>query len=138
MDAIVIKSKSKDNLRLLIELAEKLGEAVTKLSEEQMEDLAFGKLMKKGRTRDWLKSFDFRAREYITFQMAQPSKRAEPFFWARFFLWYFLLQQWQKKVQPQNFGLPDALQFPLLPRQLSSATAMRRRKLSIAIFEKTN
>ena len=115
MDAIVIKSKSKDNLRLLIELAEKLGEEVIKLSEEQMEDLAFGKLMKKGRTRDWLKSFDFRAREYITFQMAQPSKRAEPFFWARFFLWYFLLQQWQKKVQPQTSGYQMHFSFPSCP-----------------------
>ncbi len=50
MNAIVIKSKSKDNLRLLIELAEKLGEDVTKLSEDQMEDLALGSLMKKSRT----------------------------------------------------------------------------------------
>ena len=50
MDAIVIKSKSKDNLRLLMELAKKLGEDVSSLSKEQMEDLALGKLMKRAKT----------------------------------------------------------------------------------------
>ena len=50
MDAIVIRSKSRDNLKLLIELAKKLGESVTTLTDEQMEDLALGNLMKKTKT----------------------------------------------------------------------------------------
>ncbi len=50
MDAIVIKSKSKQNLKLLGQLAEKLGEDVTALSDEQIEDLSLGKLMKKVKT----------------------------------------------------------------------------------------
>ena len=50
MAAIIIKSNSEDNLRLLIELAKKLGEDVTKLSEEQIEDISLGNLMKKART----------------------------------------------------------------------------------------
>ena len=50
MAAIIIKSNSEDNLRLLIELAKKLGEDVTKLSEEQLEDISLGNLMKKVRT----------------------------------------------------------------------------------------
>ena len=50
MNAIVIKSKSKDNLKLLAELAKKLGENVTALTDKQVEDLALGSLMKKVRT----------------------------------------------------------------------------------------
>ncbi len=50
MSAIVIQSKSKNNLRLLGELAKKIGEQVTVLSEEQIEDLAFGNYIKKSRT----------------------------------------------------------------------------------------
>lgn len=50
MSAIVIQSKSKNNLKLLGELAKKIGEHVTVLSEEQLEDLALGNYMKKVRT----------------------------------------------------------------------------------------
>jgi len=50
MEAIVIRSKSSDNLKLLVELAKKLGESVTSLTDEQMEDFAFGNLMKKAKT----------------------------------------------------------------------------------------
>ena len=46
----MIRSKSRDNLKLLIELAKKLGESVTTLTDEQMEDLALGNLMKKTKT----------------------------------------------------------------------------------------
>lgn len=50
MSAIVIQSKSKNNLKLLGELAKKIGEQVTILSEGQIEDLALGNYMKKIRT----------------------------------------------------------------------------------------
>lgn len=50
MNTIVIQSKSKNNLKLLSELAKKIGERVTVLSEEQIEDIALGSYMKKIRT----------------------------------------------------------------------------------------
>jgi len=50
MSAIVIQSKSKNNLKLLGELAKKIGEQITVLSEDQIEDLALGNYMKKIRT----------------------------------------------------------------------------------------
>lgn len=50
MNTIVIQSKSKNNLKLLSELAKKIGERVTVLSEKQIEDIALGSYMKKIRT----------------------------------------------------------------------------------------
>ncbi len=50
MNTIVIQSKSKNNLKLLSELAKKIGERVTMLSKEQIEDIALGSYMKKTRT----------------------------------------------------------------------------------------
>jgi precorrin-6B methylase 2 len=50
MDAIVIQSNSVENLKLLKELALKLGENVTSLNAEQLEDLAFGLMMKNEKT----------------------------------------------------------------------------------------
>ncbi len=50
MGAIVIKSSNSKNLRLLTLLAEQLGEEVSKLSTEQVEDLHLGLLMKKEKT----------------------------------------------------------------------------------------
>lgn len=50
MDAIIIKRKSKDNLRLLAELAKKLGEEVSTLYNDQMEDMVLCKLMKQVKT----------------------------------------------------------------------------------------
>jgi len=50
MEAIVIQSQSKENLRIFKELATKLGENVINLDAEQLEDLAFGLLMKKEKT----------------------------------------------------------------------------------------
>ncbi len=49
MEAIVIQSDSK-TIKILKELAEKMGEKATILSESQMEDLALGKLMNKVKT----------------------------------------------------------------------------------------
>jgi len=50
MTAIVIQSKSEENLRLLKELALKLGENVTSLEADQFEDFALGKMMQKEKT----------------------------------------------------------------------------------------
>jgi len=50
MNAIVIQSQSESNLKLLSELARKLGEKVTSLDDEQIEEFALGNLMKKVRT----------------------------------------------------------------------------------------
>lgn len=50
MGTLVIQSKSKNNLKLISELAKKIGEDVTYLSKEQVEDLAFGTYMNKVRT----------------------------------------------------------------------------------------
>jgi|LakMenE01Jun11ns_1017448.scaffolds.fasta_scaffold9516844_2 hypothetical protein len=47
MSTLVIQSKSKNNLKLIGELAKKIGEDVTYLSKEQVEDLAFGTYMNK-------------------------------------------------------------------------------------------
>lgn len=50
MGAIVIESSSAKNLRLLTELAELLGERVSKLTPAQAEDIQLGLMMKKERT----------------------------------------------------------------------------------------
>ena len=50
MGAIVIKSHNSKNLRLLIALAEQLGETVDKISASQAEDFQLGMLMKKEKT----------------------------------------------------------------------------------------
>lgn len=49
MEAIVITGK-KQNMKLISELAKKLGESVLKLSKDQVEDFALGSLMEKEKT----------------------------------------------------------------------------------------
>ena len=50
MSAIVIKSNSKANIKILKELAEKLGTSVASIHDEQAEDLLLGKLMESEKT----------------------------------------------------------------------------------------
>lgn len=50
MAAIVIKSTNRKHLKLLAELAEQLGETVSKLNASEAEDLQLGLLMKKQKT----------------------------------------------------------------------------------------
>ena len=50
MEAIIIKSENIQNLKLLAELARKLGEQVTSINEAQTEDFLFGKLMEQEKT----------------------------------------------------------------------------------------
>jgi hypothetical protein len=49
MGAIVIKSDAK-NLRLISELAKRLGSQVANLSDDQLEDFTFGEMMKEVKT----------------------------------------------------------------------------------------
>ena len=50
MEGLIIRSRSKENLKLLSSLAKKLGEAVKPLSMGEMEDLYLGQLMNKVKT----------------------------------------------------------------------------------------
>ncbi|OSZ79233.1 hypothetical protein CAP35_13535 [Chitinophagaceae bacterium IBVUCB1] len=50
MGAIIIKSKNEKNLKLISELAERLGDKVGKIKETDMEDFALGLEMKKAKT----------------------------------------------------------------------------------------
>ena len=50
METIVIQSKSKSNVALIVELVKKIGDKAKLLTEEQAEDIALGLLMKNIRT----------------------------------------------------------------------------------------
>ena len=50
MGSIVIKSNNSKNLKLLTELAEQLGETVSKLTTSQAEDIQLGLMMKREKT----------------------------------------------------------------------------------------
>ncbi len=50
MEGLIIRSRSKENLKLLSSLAKKLGEDVKPISMDEMEDLYLGQLMKKVKT----------------------------------------------------------------------------------------
>lgn len=50
MGAIIIRTRTKSNLKLLKDLATKLGENVQILNEERAEDLAFGGMMQEAKT----------------------------------------------------------------------------------------
>ncbi len=49
MGAIVIKSDSK-SLKLIAQLAKRLGSQVAKLDDEQLEDFTFGQMLKEAKT----------------------------------------------------------------------------------------
>lgn len=49
MGAIVIKSDSK-NLKLIMEIAKRMGGQVAKLDDEQLEDFTFGEMLKEAKT----------------------------------------------------------------------------------------
>lgn len=50
MEAIVLKGKSKENLKLIIELAKKLGVEVSILSEKASEEIALASAINEGKT----------------------------------------------------------------------------------------
>lgn len=49
MGAIVIKSDSK-SLKLIMEIAKRMGGQVAKLDDDQLEDFTFGEMMKEAKT----------------------------------------------------------------------------------------
>ncbi|HKK38376.1 MAG TPA: hypothetical protein VJ949_03040 [Cryomorphaceae bacterium] len=59
MGTIVLKGKSKENLNLIILLAQKLGVEVSVLSEQAAEDIALAAAIKKGRTGEIINTNDF-------------------------------------------------------------------------------
>lgn len=52
MATAILKTKSKNDLKLLLDLARKIGISVHKLSDEEAEDLGLVNAIKKGRTRE--------------------------------------------------------------------------------------
>jgi hypothetical protein len=50
METVIIKSKSRSNAELLVEMAKKIGDEAKLLTTEQSEDMALGMLMKKNKT----------------------------------------------------------------------------------------
>ncbi len=50
MAALIIESNNPKNLKLLAEIAKKMGDKVQSISVDDMEDLVFGKMMDKEKT----------------------------------------------------------------------------------------
>lgn len=59
MESAIITGNSKKDLKLLLELAEKLGIKARLLSSEEMEDFALGNAIQKGRTGELLNTEEF-------------------------------------------------------------------------------
>jgi len=59
MQTVVLKSNSKSELKLLTDLAKKIGIQVKYLSENELEDLSMIKAIKKGRTKEFVDTDDF-------------------------------------------------------------------------------
>lgn len=59
MNAIVLKTSSKENLDLLIALAKKLGVEVSVLNDTATEDLALGIAIKEGKTGETIDTEQF-------------------------------------------------------------------------------
>ena len=56
MQTAIFKSKSNDDLKLLIELAKKIGIKVKILTEDEVEDIGFGLAIKEGRTGEYIET----------------------------------------------------------------------------------
>lgn len=54
METLVLHGKSKSDLKLLANLAKKIGIKAKYLSEEEAEDMALGKAIEKGRTGEYI------------------------------------------------------------------------------------
>jgi hypothetical protein len=59
MQTVVLKSNSKSELKLLTDLAKKIGIQVKYLSESEMEDLGMINAIKKGRTKEFVDTDDY-------------------------------------------------------------------------------
>jgi hypothetical protein len=59
MQTVILKSHSKSELKLLTDLAQKIGIQVKYLSESEVEDLGMINAIKKGRTQEFVDKDDF-------------------------------------------------------------------------------
>jgi len=59
MQTVVLKSNSKSELKLLTDLAKRIGVQVKYLSESEMEDMGMLNAIKKGRTKEYVDTNDF-------------------------------------------------------------------------------
>jgi len=59
METIVLNSNSKENLRLIADLARKIGVSVKYLTDEEKEDMGMVNAIKKGRTGEFVDTEDF-------------------------------------------------------------------------------
>ena len=59
METIVLNSNSKENLRLIADLARKIGVSVKYLTDEEKEDMGMVNAIKKGRTGEFVNTEDY-------------------------------------------------------------------------------
>ena len=59
METLLLNSKSKENLRLLADLARKIGVSVKYLTDEEKEDIGLFNAIKTGRTREFIDTDKF-------------------------------------------------------------------------------
>jgi len=59
METIVLQSNSKENLRLIADLARKIGVTVKYPTDEEKEDIGMANAMRKGRTGEFIDTEDF-------------------------------------------------------------------------------
>jgi len=59
METAILNSNSKSDLRLILELAKKLGVSSNILSKNEIEDISLGNAIKKGRTKNYVDTNDF-------------------------------------------------------------------------------
>ena len=59
METIVLHSNSKENLRLIADLASKIGIKVKYLTDEEKEDIGMVNAIKKGRTNEFVDTEDY-------------------------------------------------------------------------------
>ena len=59
METIVLNSNSKENMRLIADLARKIGVSVKYLTDEEKEDMGMVNAIKKGRTGEFVNTEDY-------------------------------------------------------------------------------
>ena len=62
MQTALLQTKSKTNLKLLLDLADKIGVTTTLLSFEEMEEIGLAKAIQKGRTGKYVNEKEFISR----------------------------------------------------------------------------
>jgi hypothetical protein len=59
METLLLQSKSKKDMKMVAELAKKIGLSTYHVSKEEMEDIGLAKAMKKGRTGEYINTETF-------------------------------------------------------------------------------